>query len=255
LLNVGCAARMNTHAVFEEVIDESMVMQPLHPEIFDDFLAEGWRLLGYSLVRHNYSVCRGKFCRTIPLRIRLEGFEFSSGQKKLLRRHAQIPMRFGTIALTPAHEAMFLAHAQRFSERRPAQLSSFLGPLAHREPVPGYELSLIDTATGAPFAHSYIHVGKEAVSGTYCFFHPEWSHLSPGTLTMLLEIEKARTIGKKYYYHGYCYDVPSQFDYKLNFNNLECMDWKTGLWSPCRRQPVRRWTDLVEKSGDENVGL
>ena len=67
------------------------------------------------------------------------------------------------------------------------------------------------------------------------------------TITMLLELIKAREMGKRFYYHGYCYDVPSQFDYKMNFHNLESMDWKTGIWHPRPRVPVRRWENLVEQ--------
>jgi arginyl-tRNA--protein-N-Asp/Glu arginylyltransferase len=62
---------------------------------------------------------------------------------------------------------------------------------------------------------------------------------------MLLELLKAKELGKKYYYHGYVYDVPSQFDYKLNFTGLERMDWSTNLWHPMERLPVRRWSDFI----------
>ncbi|HNM25566.1 MAG TPA: hypothetical protein PKL15_09060, partial [Saprospiraceae bacterium] len=97
-------------------------------------------------------------------------------------------------------------------------------------------------------ACSYVHLGDEAMSGTYCFFEPEASRQrSLGTFTMLLELLKAREMGKHFYYHGYCYDVPSQFDYKMNFHNLESMDWKTGIWHPRPRVPVRRWDNLIEQ--------
>lgn len=236
---------MANQALFlNELIDESVPMQPLHPEIFDDYLAEGWRLLGYSMVRHNYSMCRNQFCMTIPLRICLEGFNFSKSQRQLMRRNAGLKVAYRAIALTEHHEALFLKHANRFGERRPAHLASFLGPQAHREPVTGMEFSVKESDSPI-LAYSYVHIGHESFSGTYCFFDPDYGRLSLGTYTMLLEIEKARQLGKKYYYHGYCYDVPSQFDYKLNFNNLEAFDWKTGQWNPIQRMPVRRWSDLV----------
>ncbi len=52
----------------EDVVDESVAMQPMHPALFDDYLAEGWRLLGYSIIRHSLSICRGVMCGTVPLR-------------------------------------------------------------------------------------------------------------------------------------------------------------------------------------------
>lgn len=240
---------MDTQAlILEDIIDESVAMQPLHPMVFDDYLAEGWRLLGYSIVRHNYSMCRGKFCRTIPLRIRLDGFKFSKSQRQLLRRNENLQVTYHPIGIGLGHEALFLRHAERFGERRPTQLASFLGPNANREPVQGMEFSIRQEGSEL-LACSYIHLGEETMSGTYCFFDPNFSHLSLGSYTMLLELSKAIELGKKFYYHGYVYDVPSQFDYKMNFNNLEAMDWKTGTWIPRDRLPVRRWTELLAVDG------
>ena len=228
----------------EDIIDESVEMQLLEPPVFDSYMAEGWRLLGHSIVRHNFSVCRGKMCRTVPLRIRLEGFQFSKSQRRLLRRAAELDVIYGPISLTPAKTQLFTQHAlARFEERRPESIASFLNHKSHLEPVMGMEFS-VSTRDGAPLACSFIHIGESVVSGTYCFFDPGERRYSLGALTMLLEIAKAQELEKKYYYHGYVYDVPSQFDYKLNFNNLESMDWNTGGWMPHPRLAVRKW-DVV----------
>ena len=234
-------------AYLEDIIDENIEMQPLSPVVFDHYLSRGWRLLGHSIVRHNFSVCRGKMCRTEPLRIRLDGFEFSKSQRRLLRRgSADWNVRYGPIELNAAKAQLFSQHSlARFDERRPESIASFLNHNSHREPVPGMEFC-VSTHSGTPLACSFIHLGQNAVSGTYCFYNPQAGQYSFGTFTMLLEIAKAQELGKKYYYHGYVYDVPSQFDYKLNFNNLETLDWKTGEWQPRERVPVRRWQHLVE---------
>lgn len=230
----------------EDIIDESVEMQLLEPAVFDHYMAEGWRLLGHSIVRHNFSVCRGKMCRTLPLRIRLDGFQFSKSQRRILRRAEELDITYGPITITAVKTQLFSQHAlARFEERRPESIASFLHHNAHLEPVTGMEFSAC-TRDGIPLACSFIHIGETVVSGTYCFFNPDVRRHSLGTLTMLLEIAKAQELGKKYYYHGYVYDVPSQFDYKLNFNNLEALDWKTGEWLPQERVAVRRWADLVQ---------
>ncbi len=238
---------MQTHTSFlEDIIDESVEMQTMHPALFDDYMAEGWRLLGYAIIRHNFAACRGKICRTIPLRIRLKDLSFTKSQKQVLRRNADLKHLVRPIILTPEKEGLFLRHTARFRERRPETLAAFLGPNASRHPVKGYELSVFD-ADERLLACSYFHLGEKAVSGTYCFFEPEVGKRSLGTYTMLQELLLARDMGLDYYYHGYCYDVPSQFDYKLNFNNLEVMDWKSGLWEPHQRMPVRQWDKLVNE--------
>lgn len=62
-------------------------------------------------------------------------------------------------------------------------------------------------------------------------FDLDYSENSLGLYTMLLEIEHAISLGKKYYYHGYCYDVKSFYDYKKQFPALEWYDWENS-WHP-----------------------
>ncbi len=235
---------MASHSSFlEDIIDEIIPMQPLHPAMFDQFLAEGWRLLGHSIVRHNFAICRGDICRTIPLRLDLKKFRFTKSQRKLLQKHKDLNIQRGPIRITPEKNALFAAHTQRFRERQPATLAAFLGPEAGTRPVQGAEYNIyIDEQL---VASSYIHQGSISLSGTYCFFDPEFSKFSLGTITMLREIEDAIQNGFQYYYHGYCYNVPSQFDYKRNFLALEQMDWNTLQWTPMERLPLRQWERLI----------
>ncbi len=237
---------MRQPIIFEDVIDDRILMQPLDPAVFDGYMSDGWRLLGYSIIRHNFAVCRSQLCGTIPLRIRLKDFKCSKSQRQLLRRNSGLSVSYGPIKLTPEHDALFQIHSeQRFTERRPDLLATFIGSQAHQEPVTGtsFSVRMDDGKTGA---YSFMHIGEKTVSGTYCFFHPDYARYSLGTFTLLLEILKAQELGMEFYYPGYCYDVPSQFDYKLNFNALEAYQWKTGEWEHQERLPVRHWGDLVE---------
>ncbi len=235
---------MRTHRVFvlEEIIDERLNMQPLSPSDFDALMARGWRLLGFSIVRHNYGIHHEELCRTIPLRIRLDYPPLlSRSQRKLLRRNAHLEVRFGPINITAEKKELFLEHTRRFKASVPNSIFCFLHPNPAL-PVPGMELCVFDR--GKLIACSYMHTGRKAASATYCFFDPNYAHYRLGIFTMLLEIEMARKMGKKFYYHGYCYDVPSPFDYKLNFYQLEQMNWKTGAWTPLERIPKRTAHDL-----------
>lgn len=236
---------MQTHRSFlEDIIDESVELQPMEPAEFDQILAQGWRLLGYSVIRHNFAICRSRICHTIPLRIRLDQLPpFSKSQRQLMRRNGDLKIQCAPIRLTPEKEQLFIRHTSRFRDRQPLSVYSFLNPQSFETPVAGLEFSVYEGPK--LIACSFIHLGETAVSATYCFFDPDFHRRSLGTYTMLLEIQLARQMGKQYYYHGYCYDVPSQFDYKLNFDNIESMDWKTGAWTPQPRVPVRKWEKLL----------
>ena len=234
---------MNQSTFLDNVIDERHPMEVLEPMVFDAFLAKGWRLLGQSLVRHNFSVCRGEICHSIPLRIRLDDFEPSKSQRQILRRAAPLETKRSAIRFSQQKFKLFDLHVQRLHERQPASLASFLNPFSAELPVQGQEWRVYFDKKLV--ACSFFHLGGETMSGTYCIFDPAYGQFSLGTYTMLLELLLAKELGKKYYYHGYTYNVPSQFDYKLNFNGLESMNWESGAWTPLERVPVRRWENLV----------
>ena len=84
-------------------------------------------------------------------------------------------------------------------------------------------------------ACSFFHVGEKSFCGTYCFFEPEYQKFSLGNYTLLLELEIAMQMGKEFYYSGYIHHKPSQFDYKLNFNNLEKYSWTRNEWAAQKR--------------------
>jgi leucyl-tRNA---protein transferase len=217
--------------VWENIIDEYFETPVLPPDVFDAFMAVGWRLLGAEMIRHNISTWHGALCSTVPLRVRLENFELSKSQQRLMRRNADLDVRIGAIAITPQKEALFLTHTQRFRERRPEGLHNFILPQSAEVPVPGLEIEVWEGNN--LIACSYVHAGLIALSATYCFFDPAYSKRSPGIYTMLLELELARQMGYQFYYHGYCYSVPSQFDYKRNFSGLEMLDWSDMTWRTC----------------------
>jgi arginine-tRNA-protein transferase len=224
--------------LYENIIGQTMPMQPLHPVEFDRLMAEAWRLLGDTITRHNYAVYRGEICLTNPLRINLDQFRFSKSQRKLLQQSRNYDIQVGAIVFDDTRERLFTKHTQRYQEFLPANVGVFLGPNAGTQPVLGRELAVL--LEGRIVACSYFHIGAATMSGTYCFFDPDLHRLSLGALTMLREIELAQELGLQYYYHGYCYDIPSQFDYKLNFNALEAMNWETGKWHAIPRVPPRQ---------------
>jgi leucyl-tRNA---protein transferase len=237
--------------IWENIVDERIPLESMSGEAFDALLLAGWRLLGHGLIRHNFTWCRGKMCNTIPLRVRLADFEPTKSQRKLLRKNMGLSVTLGPIHVDEATEELFFAHNERLKEQRPASIYSFLSPHAATEPVPGKEFRIYEG--DKHLCSSFVHLGERSASATYCVFDPAHSARSLGQYSMLLELLYAKEMGFEYYYHGYVNDVPSQFDYKLNFTALEQMDWGTQCWSPCDRQPLRQWSQLVEPYQEKEV--
>jgi leucyl-tRNA---protein transferase len=243
--DLGNSMTSNVQSIIQDlIVDERIALEPLEASVFDTYLSNGWRLLGHGLIRHNFTWCRGKMCNTIPLRIRLADFEPSKSQRKLLQRNKDLSVILGGIRIDETTESLFFQHNERLKEQRPASIFSFLSPNAANEPVPGLEFRIYEKSRHV--CSSFIHLGAEAASATYCIFDPSVGHRSLGQYSMLLELLFLKEKGYTHYYHGYVNDVPSQFDYKLNFNALEQMNWANGAWSDKARQATRQWSALVE---------
>jgi len=227
----------------ENIIDERAEMTQISPETLDRILSEGWRLLGYRFLRHNLTTWQKQLCNTIPLRVRLADFDLSKSQRKILRQNEDLRVVSGPAQFDEAREGLFSQHEARFAEKQSTTLASFLHRDApHAYPTEGRELAVY--LGDELIACSFFHWGKEAVSGTYCVFSPEFNKRSLGTFTMLLEILLAKERGMAFYYHGYVHNIPSQFDYKLNLSGLEAMSWKTSKWEKMERIPAQNWRDL-----------
>jgi leucyl-tRNA---protein transferase len=213
------------------IINEQIVFTgtQMPSEEFDVMMKEGWRMLGTSFIRHNVTYWDEQMCGTIPLRIDLSKFQISKSQRKVLRKNIDLTIKFAIPQLTPEKHELFLKHTNRFSQNKPETLFSFLSDYSHVLPVPGAEFMIFDA--DQLIACSYSHVGGVCLNSTYCFFDPAYQSRSLGLLTMLVEIIYALKMDKKYYYLGYCYDIPSQFDYKKGFYGLESMNWETFEWS------------------------
>lgn len=237
---------MSATTILENVIDERAEMVQLEPAGLDRILSQGWRLLGRRFVRHNFSTWRHKLCRTVPLRVRLTQFELSKSQRQTLRRNNDLRVLSAPARYDSERERLFSLHRERFHEKQTTTLTSFIhSEYPNKYPTEGRELAV--HLQDELIACSFFHLGKKAVSGTYCVFDPAHSRRSLGTLTMLMELLIAKEMGMDFYYHGYTHDIPSQFDYKLNVTGLEALNWETGEWQPLKRVPARRWIDMTEE--------
>jgi len=73
---------------------------------------------------------------------------------------------------------------------------------------------------------------SDALSSVYFFFDPDIARFSPGTYTILLEINIARELGMKYYYPGFYIRDAKTMSYKSNFRPCYIRDRITGEWTP-----------------------
>jgi arginine-tRNA-protein transferase len=198
----------------------------------DDLWSCGWRHFGTNFFRSNIGEYEGVICRIIPLRINLSEFRLSKNHRRIQRTNADLTATDSPVHLTEEHYRLFDQHVTRFTSHIPKSLHSFLSHAPADTPCPcrAVEFRLRSKLV----AVSFLDIGETAVSSVYAMFLPSESGRSLGLLTILREIEIAQSLGCQSYYHGYCYDIPSPYDYKRRFKGLEAYDWG-GHWIPQSR--------------------
>lgn len=210
------------------IINEYFVAGKIKPEMLDSVLANGWRHFGSYFFRYNIHLYQGKFCNVIPLRVDLQKFTLSKSQQKIWKKNQDLSIFIQPIHINQKVLDLFEKHKAKFKENVPESIYTFLSSNPARVPCPAVEVGVYQA--DKLVAMSFLDLGKEAVSSIYGMYDFELAHRSLGIYTMLLEIDFAIKTNRRYYYHGYCFDVPSFYDYKKKFKGLQGFDWK-GNWN------------------------
>ncbi|HRI15132.1 MAG TPA: arginine-tRNA-protein transferase [Verrucomicrobiota bacterium] len=198
----------------------------------DDLWAGAWWYLGTTFFRQAMLHWRGEMTPLLHLRLRLDRFEPSQSQDRVLCRNADLRVIQRVAEVDEERRDLFDRHKERFSESIPNALDDFVGPDPSVIPVPAVEFNVF--AGDQLVAVSYLAQGQRSVASLYGFFEPSWGQRSLGMFTMLQEIQYAQNTGRELYYPGYALAKPSSMDYKKRFNGLESYEWNQG-WKPFPR--------------------
>ncbi len=209
-------------------INESFEASEVSPGEMDQLLSEGWRHFGKRFFRYNLAPSKFEIRFVLPLRIRLNNFEFSKSQRRILLKNSDLDTVIRPIEINNEKIEMFELHKKRFKEFTPVSIYDFFDKDAAHIPCESYELCVYDSDQNL-LAVSFFDKNSDSISSTYAMFDPSHASRSLGILTMLKEIENAIDQGKRLYYHGYAYAGESFYDYKKRFAALETYDWK-GNW-------------------------
>ncbi len=210
-------------------INEEFRTPRISPQHLDDLLADGWRHFGEQFFRYNIGFYENSLRRVLPLRVRLENFEISQSQRRVLKKNRDLQIVFRPIEITAEKEDLFERHKRRFKHSVPDSLFDFLSSEPASVPCDALEICVYENETLR--AASFFDVGAATVSAVYAMFEPSETSRSLGIFTMLLTIDYAARNGKIFYYPGYAYEGNSFYDYKKRFAALEVFDWQTD-WNP-----------------------
>ncbi len=191
------------------------------PILIDRALAAGWRHFGSYFFRYS----RNGANHVLPLRVRLEDFEFSSSQKRVRKRNANLECVIRDAVIDSEKHELFKLHSVRFSENVPDSIFTFLDPEPARVCVTK-EICLYKD--GRLIGAHFLDLGETATSSVYSIYDPNESKHSLGIDLILRSIDLSLELDKRLYYPGYAYLEPSAYDYKKNLSALEVFDWAGG---------------------------
>lgn len=213
------------------LINEMQTIPLATPSLMDRLWADGWRHFGRDFFRYSLTISETGELQVIqPLRMELSAFHPSKSQRRVMRKNSDADIRVVPAVVDAEREDMFFRHRARFVSNIPDSLRTFM-PESDPSTRPCECVSVEVRSAGRLAAVSYLDVGESAVSSVYAMFEPDEAWRSPGTLTLLAEIEWAVAHGKRWLYPGYATAQPSHYDYKKTFHPLHYFDWR-GRWLP-----------------------
>jgi arginyl-tRNA--protein-N-Asp/Glu arginylyltransferase len=204
-------------------VNEYFLATATDPAQMDALWAEGWRHFGVYFFRYS----RLGNNHVLPLRVRLADHTPSRSQRRARNRNQDLQLKLQPAFVNSEVEALFARHRTRFTHNVPESIYSFISRRPAYIPCRCHSLTLYHQ--NRLVGISYLDEGEQATSSVYQCFDPAYTKRSLGILMIVHSIELSRSWGKAYYYPGYAYQEPSEYDYKKRLGALEYFDWQ-GNW-------------------------
>lgn len=194
----------------------------------DEYLAQGWRHVSWYFYRNSCSNCQ----RCLPVRVPVDKFKPSKSQRRVLKKNIEAEFKmFEPVEFALKHIKQSLSLYNKFLDIRYNKLPRDLGEYYNE-----YFVSPTRTLVSALFingelaGNGFLDIGRTSLSTIYFSFDPQFSSFSPGTFSIIKEIEWARKNGLRYYYLGYYIREISAMRYKGLFRPFELLNFNTGRW-------------------------
>lgn len=193
----------------------------------DRYLAGGWFRSSNGLFRNHILCLDGQLCTVVNIRLPLVNHRFKKSHQRLLKKAENFRVEIGPLKLCTQMEELYHHTKKRFKGFVFPELSSFLYDSLNRKIFSSYQVKVYDNEVLV--AASVFDLGESGCMSVLGLYDPRYKAVSPGILTMLLEVQWANENGFKYYYPGYVLDESNTFDYKLSLGDYQYLS-KSKRW-------------------------
>ena len=232
LLRVTEQPRACSYVPGETASLEYLIFRGLSPEQLECLLSRGWRRFGMHLFRPACSECR----KCVPLRVDVQAFQPTKSQRKILRKNKNIRVELHEATVSDQHVSLYNQWHADMSERSGWKLQqTSIDDYAESFLFGGFSTlkELRYFLDGSLVGVGLIDLLPSAVSSVYFYHVPDWRPQSPGTFSMLCEIELAQSLHLNHLYLGYWIAECPSMAYKNRFSPSEVLEaWPGDQESP-----------------------
>ena len=217
--------------------------QTMHYKIIDNcstytntqLIQRGYRRFGKMYFRPICPTCQE--CQSI--KIDVQNYSFSKSSKRVLKKASNIKSYIQTPSLSQAHLDLFEKYHLYMKEKKEWEYNKtsanhYYSSFVNGHEDFGYEVLYFDD--DKLIGVDLIDILDDGISSIYFYYDPDYSHLSLGKLSLLLQIKFAKKSNKKWIYLGYyvedCPSLNYKADYKpfLTLQGRPSLETKT-IWS------------------------
>ena len=196
---------------------EAYSVDQLESAVYERLLTRGFRRSGRVVYRPR---CRGcGECR--QMRVPVESFQPTRSMRRVVRRNADVTVDEGRP--TPDHEkfAIYCRYLDAQHDESMARSYETYCEFLYDSPMETCEFRYrIDGRLIGVSIADRLPLG---LSSVYMYFDPEFAERSPGTFSVLWEIDYCRRAGLAYYYIGFYVAGSTTMSYKAHFRPNEIL--------------------------------
>lgn len=196
---------------------------------YQRLLVRGWRRFGRFFFANACDGCTA--CEN--LRIDVKRFIWTRSFKRVLKNGENIRVAVRRPAISKEHLALFVSYHEERSRARGWE-SDGIGDLF------SYHHCFCEGGDEFGFEFAYylgnhligvalVDILPTGVSAVYCYYDPDYSHLSIGTFSILRQIMFAAENDIPYLYLGFCVRQNQSLNYKTRFKPYEILKSRPSL--------------------------
>ncbi len=195
----------------------------LSEEDLGTYLSKGWRKFGYYYFRPDCDDCD----KCTPIRISVNGFKPSKSHKRVISKNKSIRIELDRLIYSDNIFELYKKHSSVRFNQYDTDKNDFMSSF-FTQSCPTYlskyylEHRLIGTG--------FLDKCNSGLSSVYFIFDTDYSNLSPGTYSILAEINHAAYLKLSYYYLGYYIEECTSMTYKDRFHPYELYNWNKKEW-------------------------